>query len=35
VTYHGNGIYRSIIDGTEVRVKALPRAGEPKLIRRF
>jgi hypothetical protein len=25
VTYHGNGIYRSIIDGTEVRVKPLPR----------
>ena len=25
VTYHGSGIYRSIIDGTEVRVKPLPR----------
>ena len=25
VTYHGKGTYRSIIDGTEVRVKALPR----------
>jgi hypothetical protein len=25
VTYHRNGIYRSIIDGTEVRVKPLPR----------
>ena len=25
VTYHGNGIYRSIIDGTEVRVKPLPK----------
>jgi hypothetical protein len=25
VTYHGNGLYRSIIDGTEVRVKPLPR----------
>jgi hypothetical protein len=25
VTYHGNGIYRSIINGTEVRVKPLPK----------
>jgi hypothetical protein len=25
VTYHGNGIYRSIIDGTEVRVRPLPK----------
>jgi hypothetical protein len=25
VTYHRDGIYRSIIDGTEVRVKPLPR----------
>jgi hypothetical protein len=25
VTYHGKGIYRSIIDGTEVRIKPLPK----------
>jgi hypothetical protein len=25
VTYHGKGIYRSIVDGTEVRVKPLPK----------
>ena len=25
VMYHGNGIYRSIINGTEVRIKPLPR----------
>jgi hypothetical protein len=25
VMYHGEGIYRSIIDGTEVRVKPLPK----------
>jgi hypothetical protein len=25
VMYHGKGIYRSIIDGTEVRVKPLPK----------
>jgi hypothetical protein len=25
VTYHGNGTYRSTTDGTEVRVKPLPR----------
>ena len=25
VTYHGKGTYRSIIDGTEVRVKPLPK----------
>jgi hypothetical protein len=25
VTYHGKGIYRSIVDGTEARVKPLPK----------
>ena len=25
VTYHGKGIYRSIVDGTEARVRPLPK----------
>jgi hypothetical protein len=25
VMYHGKGIYRSIIDGTEVRIKPMPK----------
>ena len=25
VVYHGKGIYRSIIDGTEVRIKPMPK----------